>query len=81
MRIKKEDEWKVAFTIPEELFKPIVICFRLTNLLVIFQIIINKLLRDLINIGKVESFINDIMVGTETKKEYNKLVEEILKRL
>ena len=36
--------------------------FGLTNLLAIFQAIINKLLRDLINIGKVGSFINDIIV-------------------
>jgi len=42
---------------------------------------INKLLRDLINIGKVGSFIDDIMVGTESQKGHNELVEEILKRL
>ena len=41
----------------------------------------NKLLRDLINIEKVESFINDIMVGMEMKEEHNELVEEILRRL
>ena len=42
---------------------------------------INKLLRDLISIGKVESFINDIMVEIESKKEHDELVEKILKRL
>ena len=36
--------------------------FGLTNLLAIFQAIINKLLRDLINIGKVGSFINNMIV-------------------
>ena len=41
----------------------------------------NKLLRDLINIKKVESFINNIVVGTKSKKEYDELVENILKRL
>jgi len=41
----------------------------------------NKLLRDLINIEKVESFIDDIMVGMEMKEEHNELVEEILRRL
>jgi len=35
----------------------------------------NKLLRDLINTKKVGSFINDVMIS---KKEHNKLVEEIL---
>jgi len=41
----------------------------------------NELLRDLINTGKVGSFINDIMVRTESKEGYNKLVEEIVRRL
>jgi len=40
----------------------------------------NELLRDLINMGKVESSINDIIVRIESKKGHNKLVEEILKR-
>jgi len=31
--------------------------------------------------GKAESFIDDIIVGTETEKEHNELVEKILKRL
>ena len=46
-----------------------------------FQAIINELLRDLINTEKVESFIDDMMVGTVSEKGHNKLVEEILKRL
>ena len=55
-------------------------CF-LDYLLATFQAIINKLLRDLINIIKVRSFIDNIMVETETEKEHDELVEEILKRL
>jgi len=35
------------------------------------------LLKDLINIRQVVSFINDILVETKSKKEYNKLVKEI----
>jgi len=31
--------------------------------------------------GKVGSFINDIMVRTETEEEHNELVAEILRRL
>jgi len=42
---------------------------------------INELLRDLINIEKVRSFIDDIMVGMETEERYNELVAEILRRL
>ena len=55
--IKKENEWKVAFTTSEVLFEPTVMFFGLKNSPATFQTIINKLLRDLINTGKVGSFI------------------------
>ena len=42
---------------------------------------INKILRDLINTRKVVSFINDIIVGTEVKEGYDKLVKEVVNRL
>ena len=41
----------------------------------------NELLRDLINTEKVGSFIDDIMVGTETEEGHDELIAEILKRL
>ena len=41
----------------------------------------NELLRDLINTGKVIAFIDDIIVGTESKEGHDKLVGEIIKRL
>ena len=39
------------------------------------------MLRDLINMRKIESFIDDIMVGIETEEEHDELVAEILRRL
>jgi len=42
---------------------------------------INKLLRDLINIGKVAAFIDDVIVGTETEEGHDKIVAEIIKML
>ena len=41
----------------------------------------NKILRDLMNEGKVTVFVDDILVGTETEEGHNKIVKEILKRL
>jgi len=41
----------------------------------------NKILRDLMNEGKVIVFVDDILVGTETEEGHNKIVKEILKRL
>jgi len=55
--------------------------FGITNLLAIFQTIINKILRDLINKEKVVAFVNNMLVETKTKKEHNEIIEEILKRL
>ena len=81
IRIKEGDEWKTAFTTSEESFEPTTMFFGLTNLLATFQAMINKLLRDLINIIKVRSFIDNIMVETETEEGHDELVEEILKRL
>jgi len=49
MRIKKEDEWKTAFTVLESLFELTAILFRLKNSLAMFQAMMNELLQDLIN--------------------------------
>ena len=69
------------FTTPEGSFEPTVIFFGLTNFLATFQTMMNKILWDLINTGKVASFINNIIIGTETKEGYDELVEEVVKRL
>jgi len=71
----------VDFITPEELFELMVMFFCLTNSLATFQAMMNELLRDLINTGKVGSFIDDVMVETESKEKHDKLVEEILRRL
>jgi len=41
----------------------------------------NDLFQDLINQGDTTTFINDILVATDTEKGYDKLVKEVLKRL
>ena len=55
--------------------------FGLTNSPATFQAMMNELLRDLINMGKVVVFIDDVIVGMETEEEYNEIVVEIIKRL
>jgi len=59
MRIKEGDKWKAAFTTPEGFFEPTVMFFGLTNSPATFQAMMNELLRDLINTGKVAAFIDD----------------------
>ena len=51
------------------------------NLLAIFQAMINKILRDLINKGKVAAFVDSMLVEMETEEGHNEIVDEILKRL
>jgi len=41
----------------------------------------NKILWDLINTGKVASFIDDVIIGTKGEEGHDKLVEEVVKRL
>ena len=81
VRIKEEDEWKAVFTMPERSFEPMVMFFGLTNSPATFQAMMNELLRDLINTGKVAAFIDDVIVGTETEEGHDELVAEVIRRL
>jgi len=62
-------------------FKPTVMFFRMTNSPATFQAMINEILRDLVNKGKVAAFVDDVLVGTETEEGHDKIVKEVLKRL
>ena len=81
VRIKEEDEWKTAFMMLEGSFEPTVMFFGLMNSPATFQAIMNELLRDLINTGKVAVFIDDVIVGMETEEEHDELVAEVIRRL
>ena len=81
MRIKEGDEWKAMFTMPEGSFELTVMFFGLMNSPATFQAMMNELLRDLINTGKVAVFIDDVIVGTETEEGHDELVAEVVKRL
>jgi len=62
-------------------FKLTVMFFGMTNLLATFQVMMSKILRDLINKGKVAAFVDDVLVGIETEEEHDEIVEEVLRRL
>jgi len=64
-----------------DFFEPTVMFFGMTNLPAIFQAMMNEILRDLINEGKVAVFVDDVLVGTETEEEHDEIMEEILRRL
>ena len=69
------------FTTPEGSFELTVIFFGLTNSPATFQAMMNELLRDLINIGKVVVFIDDVIIRTESEEGHDELVAEVIKRL
>ena len=81
MRIKEGDKWKGVFTMYVGSFEPTVMFFGMTNSLAIFQAMMNEILRNLINEGKVAAFVDDVLVKTETEEGHNEIVEEVLKRL
>jgi len=81
VRIKEGDEWKAAFTTSEGLFEPTVMFFGLMNSPATFQAMMNELLRDLINTGKVAVFIDDVIVGMEIEEGHDELVAEVIKKL
>ena len=41
----------------------------------------NEILRNLINIGEVTSFIDDMIVGTEEEERHDEVVEELIKKM
>ena len=57
VRIKEGDEWKAAFTTHVGSFEPVVMFFGMTNSPATFQAMMNEILRDMINEGKVASGI------------------------
>ena len=71
----------MAFTTPKGSFEPTVMFFGLTNSPVMFQVMMNELLRDLINMEKVVAFIDNVIAGTESEEGYDEIVAEIVKRL
>jgi len=81
VRIKEGNKWKGVFTMYISSFKPTVMFFRMTNSPATFQAMMNEILRDLINEGKVAVFVDDVLVGTETEEGHDEIVEEILRRL
>ena len=55
--------------------------FRLTNSSATFQTMMNEILWYLINMRKVASFINNVILETEGEEDYDEIVEEIVRRL
>ena len=55
--------------------------FGLKNLLATFQIMMNDLFRDMIEVRDMVVFINNVIVGIETEKEHDDIMEKLLRRM
>jgi len=43
--------------------------------------IMNDLLRDIIEKGEIVVFIDDVLIATETEKEHDEIIEEVLRKM
>ena len=55
--------------------------FGLINLPAIFQVMMNNILRDLIDTRDIVAFMDNVLVGTEDEKKHDEIVEEVLRRI
>jgi len=65
----------------EDAYELTVMFFGLTNSLATFQAIMNNLLRDMMEVEDIAVFIDDVIVGIETEKEYDNIVKEVLRKI
>ena len=80
IRIKEGDKQKAAFRLQEGLYKLLIMQFRLTNILVIFQKRINSVLGEHLN-EFIMVYLNNIIIYLISKEEHGEYVKQVLKRL
>ena len=79
IQIKKEYEEKIVFFIRYNLYKYKIIFFELCNILVIFQIFINDVLKKYLNVF-CTTYLNDIFIYNDIKKEHIHYIKKKLKK-
>ena len=81
IQIKERNEQKIMFTTYLGVYEPTVMFFGLTNSPAIFQVIMNNILRDLIDTGDIVVFMDNILVGTKNEKKHNEIVKKIPRKI
>jgi len=72
--IQSRDEWKAAFKTNHGLFKLLVMFFRLTNLPMTFQAMMNKIFTEEIQEGHVIIYLDDILIFSNDLDEHCTLI-------
>ena len=80
IKIRNSDEWMTTFRICYDHFEYAVMSFELVNAFIMFQTLINKILRELINYICV-IYLNDILIYFKTREKHWKCVRKMLERL
>jgi hypothetical protein len=80
IRIKKEDEWKIALRCRYEQYEYRVMSFELANASATFQSYINFALRKFLNVFVV-IYLDDILIYSQNEEEHTNHVRLVLKRL
>ena len=55
--------------------------FGLTNSPATFQVMMNNILKDLIDTGDIVIFMDDMLVEIENERKHKEIVEEVLKKM
>jgi hypothetical protein len=77
VRITEGDEWKTTFHTKYGSYEWMVMPFRLTNSLAVFQQFMNDILGDMLDICVV-IYLDDILIYSDNLKEHKEHVQELL---
>ena len=81
IRIKEGDEWKAAFKTNKGLFEPTVMFFGMCNSPVTFQAMMDDTFADLIKVGIIILYMDDILIFAKDKKTLEENTKKVLDRL
>ena len=80
LRMTEREEWKTAMQTYYSLFEYLVMLFELCEASSFFQSYINDILQDCLDVF-VTTYIDDILIFSKSKKEYQKHVHTVLTKL
>ena len=79
--IKEGDEYKAAFKTTLSLYEPLVMTFGLCNAPATFQTFMNQIFEDLLDMGQVVIYLDDILIFTHTIDQLDRLIHKVLEHL
>ena len=79
--IKEGDGYKAAFKTALSLYEPLVMTFGLCNAPATFQTFMNQIFEDLLDMGQVVIYLDDILIFTHTSDQMDQLTGKVLECL